>query len=355
MRYAMMLALLGLALTRTGDAQVCDTGCTAILGQPVIVQGTPDPRATTYALIRNGTVEPIPARIVNGIVEFPAATGWPLGVQTFEMSLTGPNFLTSSWPNTLTVLASQPVSSVLVGDMSWRTSTNGWGPAERNRSNGEQGANDGNPITIRGQVFTTGVGVHAGSVIEVDLPQYANLFTATIGVDDETGGAGSVVFEVIADGRSLYRSPTLRGTDAPLPISVPLDRMAVLQLVVGPFEDINSDHADWAAATIHVGSGPAPPPPPPPPPPEPVSQLGTVTATRTVSCRLVISSPPPMLPTSGWSVQFLRNGINIGTADGSSPFTRTVTVGPGLHAITARWTKAGVVTTYRVQDYTCAP
>ncbi|MEK9809945.1 MAG: NPCBM/NEW2 domain-containing protein, partial [Candidatus Nanopelagicales bacterium] len=50
------------------------------------------------------------------------------------------------------------VGLMLLGNYAWRSMTNGWGPAERNRSNGEQGAADGGPIRIRGQQFATGIG-----------------------------------------------------------------------------------------------------------------------------------------------------------------------------------------------------
>ena len=50
------------------------------------------------------------------------------------------------------------------------TPTNGWGPVERDRSNGEQGATDGGPIRIRGNTYTKGLGVHSASVVTFNLP-----------------------------------------------------------------------------------------------------------------------------------------------------------------------------------------
>ena len=41
------------------------------------------------------------------------------------------------------------------------TTTNGWGPVEKDMSNGEQAAGDGHPITLRGAVYAKGLGAHA--------------------------------------------------------------------------------------------------------------------------------------------------------------------------------------------------
>ncbi|MDP1803586.1 MAG: PQQ-dependent sugar dehydrogenase, partial [Acidimicrobiales bacterium] len=45
------------------------------------------------------------------------------------------------------------------------TPTNAWGPYERDRSNGEQGATDGAPLRIGGTTYPKGLGVHAASDI----------------------------------------------------------------------------------------------------------------------------------------------------------------------------------------------
>ncbi|MFD0524474.1 beta-galactosidase [Paractinoplanes durhamensis] len=46
-----------------------------------------------------------------------------------------------------------PAGSVAVSDLPFLSSTNGWGPVERDTSNGEQPSGDGRPITIAGQVY----------------------------------------------------------------------------------------------------------------------------------------------------------------------------------------------------------
>ena len=66
--------------------------------------------------------------------------------------------------------------------------TNGWGPPERDHSNGEQGAADGGPIVIAGTTYAKGVGAHAASAIPLDLTGLAcTRFQSVVGLDDEGG------------------------------------------------------------------------------------------------------------------------------------------------------------------------
>ena len=70
---------------------------------------------------------------------------------------------------TLVGLPPAPRGDVWVSDLEFLTEQNGWGPLERDRSNGEQGATDGNPITIGGPVHEKGLGLPAESVLDVYL------------------------------------------------------------------------------------------------------------------------------------------------------------------------------------------
>ena len=47
--------------------------------------------------------------------------------------------------------------------------TNGWGPVEKDRSNGEAGASDGEPITLNGVTYAKGLGAHAASDVRYAL------------------------------------------------------------------------------------------------------------------------------------------------------------------------------------------
>jgi alpha-galactosidase len=134
---------------------------------------------------------------------------------------------------------------------------NGWGPVERDMSNGETAAYDGHAISIGGVKFTKGLGAHATSQIQYNVEGRCSSFTASVGKDDETGG-GSVVFQVFVDYNLVYTSPTKTNGLAPEPITIDLSCAQVLQLIVIDAGDGNGeDHADWADAKITCGSVPS--------------------------------------------------------------------------------------------------
>ncbi|APV50036.1 hypothetical protein BWI17_10280 [Betaproteobacteria bacterium GR16-43] len=139
------------------------------------------------------------------------------------------------------------------------TPVNGWGPIEKDRSNGEQAAGDGKPMIIGGIPFNKGLGVHAPSDVRFNLGgTCTGNFVSDVGVDDEVGDNGSVVFQVYLDGVLAYDSGILRGTDTRRSLSVPVAGKNELRLVVTDAGDGNGfDHADWAAGRI-TGCG-APP------------------------------------------------------------------------------------------------
>jgi alpha-galactosidase len=139
-----------------------------------------------------------------------------------------------------------------ISDMTWQASTNGWGPAERDRSNGEQGAADGHTITIAGVTYAKGVGAHAAGTIDVSLGGRCSTFAADVGVDAEVGsGHGTVTFSVLGDGTTLATTPVQTGGQAATSLSVNVSGRTTLRLAVGNGGDnINYDHADWANARV---------------------------------------------------------------------------------------------------------
>src|SRR5207253_3942577 len=110
--------------------------------------------------------------------------------------------------------------STFVSDMTWQASTNGWGPTERDRSNGEQAAGDGRTLQIGTTSYTKGIGAHAASTIDVSLGGRCSTFTADVGVDAEVGANGSVTFTVLGDGVTLTSTGVLRGGAAAAHLSV---------------------------------------------------------------------------------------------------------------------------------------
>lgn len=132
------------------------------------------------------------------------------------------------------------------------TPANGWGPYEVDRSNGEQGAADGRQISIGGVLYQRGLGVHAPSDLRFNLNRSCSgSFIADLGVDDEVGDNGSVVFQVWRDGVLAYTSPTITGSSLRTTAIVPVANTAELRLVVTDAGNgVGYDHADWGGARV---------------------------------------------------------------------------------------------------------
>ncbi|MGP3979624.1 glycoside hydrolase family 97 catalytic domain-containing protein [Streptomyces sp. KR80] len=138
-------------------------------------------------------------------------------------------------------------------DLPFASQSNGWGPVERDMSNGETGSSDGSPLRIRGKAYDKGLGVHATSEVTLDVRGSYDRFTAQVGVDDEAGDAGSVVFEVVADGKVLVRTGVLTPANAAHPIDVGIAGVQKLTLRVTDGGDgVYFDHGDWADAQLHL-------------------------------------------------------------------------------------------------------
>lgn len=128
---------------------------------------------------------------------------------------------------------------------------NGWGPIERDRSNGEQPAGDGRPITLNGVVYAKGLGVHARSEATFDLAGQYTYFLSDVGLDDEVAERGTVSFEVWADGVRLFDSGVMNGSSPTRSVAVNVTSRNQLRLIVLDGGDGNgSDHADWANAQL---------------------------------------------------------------------------------------------------------
>lgn len=116
------------------------------------------------------------------------------------------------------------------------------------------------PMKLGNREFSHGLGTHANSELVLHLPPEAKEFRAWVGVDNnsDTGGVrGSVQFSVEAQGKELFHSATLRGTNAPVPVQVTLPagtRELVLKVDATP-DGVAHDQADWADASVVTDSG----------------------------------------------------------------------------------------------------
>ena len=151
----------------------------------------------------------------------------------------------------VTVPIPPPTGAVYVSDLTFVSATNGWGPVERDMSNGEQAAGDGHTISIRGTTYAKGLGAHANGDVALFLGGNCTKFTAVAGTDDEVAPNGSVIFSVVGDGTTLLTTPVLTGTSAARPLDVDVTGLQQLDLVLGDAGDSNAnDHSDWADAKL---------------------------------------------------------------------------------------------------------
>ncbi len=142
-----------------------------------------------------------------------------------------------------------------ISDLPWLgTPVNGWGPVETDMSNGAQLAGDGSTISLHGVKYAKGLGVHANSVVTYNLGGQYSRFVSDIGIDDEVGSGGSVVFQVWADGVKLYDSGTMTHDSPTQTVNVDVTGTNQLQLMVNVGTTNNNDHADWAGAYLYGGA-----------------------------------------------------------------------------------------------------
>ncbi len=148
-----------------------------------------------------------------------------------------------------TTLIEGPIT--YLSDLPFTEHDNGWGPVEIDGSNGHTGPDDGGVITINGVTYDKGLGCHAYSKVSWNLGGQASMFLSDIGVDDETGGKGSIVFEVHLDGSVAYTSNILTGVDDAVKVSVDITGVNLLELIITDGGDGESfDRGDWADARV---------------------------------------------------------------------------------------------------------
>lgn len=163
----------------------------------------------------------------------------------------GGDSLPSNEPSVITPAPPPPSPTTYLSDLTATSATNGWGAYEKDRSNGETGATDGNAITLNGVTYAKGLGVHSASDITFNLNKQYQTFISDIGVDDEKGTRGSVTFQVYVDGVKVYDSGVMTNTSVTKTVNLSVANASTLRLVVTNGGDNNdSDHADWAGARL---------------------------------------------------------------------------------------------------------
>src|SRR5262249_11221249 len=79
-------------------------------------------------------------------------------------------------------------------------------------------------------------------------------FESDVGVDDEVGSNGSVIFQVWGDGVKFFDSGLMTGGVQRQSVSLDVSSVNEMRLMVGAGpDDMNYDHADWANARLTCG------------------------------------------------------------------------------------------------------
>ena len=170
--------------------------------------------------------------------------------QTYYYQVRATNLVGDSADSNIASAATLPATDTPtnLSDLSWASATAGFGTVQKNTTI------NGNPITLDGAVYTTGLGTHAVSNIVYNLNGAYNTFVSDVGVDDEENGKGigSVDFQVLGDGKVLFDSGILNNGNPAVHVAVSVVGVNQLTLVAtnGVTGSIDFDHADWAGAQL---------------------------------------------------------------------------------------------------------
>ena len=124
----------------------------------------------------------------------------------------------------------------------------GWGNPQPDKSV------TGKPLSIAGKIFDHGLGTHADSLARIDLRGGSEKFSALVGVDDAASSdSARLVFKVVGDGKTLWKSSVMKQGQAAEPVNVDVKgvRTLLLQAVVSG-TSVAYAHADWAEAKLLV-------------------------------------------------------------------------------------------------------
>ena len=168
-------------------------------------------------------------------------------------------------------------------------STCGWGSTRKNMSVG------GNKLTMAGKTYEHGIGTHAPGEFQIKLEGGTRRFTALVGIDAESGNAGSAEFQIMGDKKVLWKSGVMRGGASPKAVDVDLSGVKLLRLIVTTGGDSYAhDHTDWVDARFEVtGKRPSA-----------VKSAGPPGPTPEVRGPDAVAGPQPELLRTDWEEQY---------------------------------------------------
>lgn len=144
--------------------------------------------------------------------------------------------------------------SVYLSDLRWEQADSGWaGHLVQRDKNILKGILS---LRVNGTVteFEKGIGSHADSTIIYDMKDKGyTRFTSWVGVDAARNGAGSVRFQVLADGVEVYDSGVLTSNSNAGYIDLDITGVNTITLIADKNGNNSSDHANFADAKFMTG------------------------------------------------------------------------------------------------------
>ncbi|MCQ2063803.1 MAG: NPCBM/NEW2 domain-containing protein [Fibrobacter sp.] len=120
-----------------------------------------------------------------------------------------------------------------------------WGSPQMNESV------EHHKLTLDKEPFRYGIGSHANSILDFDLPRKFDWLYAVVGLDDESACGDGVYFVVNTDGREVFRSKKMYSTDKQS-VKIGINGASHLQLKIEMGDNKDCDHGDWANAWMEA-------------------------------------------------------------------------------------------------------
>ncbi len=110
----------------------------------------------------------------------------------------------------------------------------------------------GGPISLDGEVYEHGLGLHSFCELSYDLDEPFTWFIATVGIDDAARPRGDATLTILGDGKVLGEPLTLRGDEKAIPVRLDVAGVSRLTIRVDFGEDELdvADHVDLADARL---------------------------------------------------------------------------------------------------------
>jgi len=109
----------------------------------------------------------------------------------------------------------------------------------------------GKAINVNGESYKKGIGAISGSELVYKLDGSWDRLSGHVGMDDEVGDGGSVMFRVYGDGKLLFESPEMNGKNIKQLMALDIRGVKELKLVLLDLGDgSENDHGDWVDAKL---------------------------------------------------------------------------------------------------------